>query len=170
MSAKHPKQQTPTFLLELPLQVEAGQAKRLRAHLEVGRHFYNAVLSRSDKSVCAVCAQMRRGRRRVPFLVHRSSNDGQRSLLCESDIGSRKPTCMRMRNKRASLFWLTIWMRCWRSGFRHAPIRRSTACAWARLAGCASKVEGAGSTASRTNVTIPIDRIDVIFDLSDPQS
>ena len=36
---------TPTFLLELPLQVNAGQAARLRAHLEVGRQFYNAVLS-----------------------------------------------------------------------------------------------------------------------------
>ncbi len=51
--SKHPQQKTPTFLLELPLQVEAGQAKRLRAHLEVGRQFYNAVLSRSGKSVCA---------------------------------------------------------------------------------------------------------------------
>src|SRR5256885_16848178 len=40
-----PKQHTPTFLLELPLQVEAGQAKRLRAHLEAARQFYNAVLA-----------------------------------------------------------------------------------------------------------------------------
>src|SRR5438034_2128870 len=40
-----PKQRMPTFLLELPLQVEAGQAKRLRAHLEAARQFYNAVLS-----------------------------------------------------------------------------------------------------------------------------
>ncbi|HEY6408659.1 MAG TPA: transposase [Ktedonobacteraceae bacterium] len=46
---KHPKQQTPTFLLELPLQVEAGQAKRLRAHLEAGRQFYNAVLSEGQQ-------------------------------------------------------------------------------------------------------------------------
>src|SRR5215470_15832016 len=51
MSAKHLKQHTPTFLLELPLQVEAGQAKRLRAHLEVGRQFYNAVLSEGQKRV-----------------------------------------------------------------------------------------------------------------------
>jgi len=43
--SKQPKQKTPTFLLELPLQVEAGQATRLRAHLEAGRLFYNAVLS-----------------------------------------------------------------------------------------------------------------------------
>jgi hypothetical protein len=40
-----PEQKTPTFLLELPLEVQAGQAARLRAHLEVGRLFYNAVLS-----------------------------------------------------------------------------------------------------------------------------
>jgi transposase len=37
--------QTPTFLLELPLVVDAAQAKRLRAHLEAGRQFYNALLS-----------------------------------------------------------------------------------------------------------------------------
>src|SRR5215471_5219353 len=43
--SKHLKQKTPTLLLELPLVVNAGQAKRLRAHLEVGRQFYNAVLS-----------------------------------------------------------------------------------------------------------------------------
>lgn len=43
--SKQPKQRTPTFLLELPLQVEAGQAKRLRAHLEAGRQLYNAILS-----------------------------------------------------------------------------------------------------------------------------
>ena len=39
-----PKEKTPTFLLELPLVVEAGQAARQRAHLEAGRQFYNAVL------------------------------------------------------------------------------------------------------------------------------
>jgi len=44
-ASKQPQQRTPTFLLELPLQVEAGQAKRLRAHLEAGRQLYNAILS-----------------------------------------------------------------------------------------------------------------------------
>jgi transposase len=43
------KSKTPTFLLELPLVVEEGQAKRLRAHLEAGRQFYNAVLSEGQK-------------------------------------------------------------------------------------------------------------------------
>jgi hypothetical protein len=43
------KEQTPTFLLELPLEVDAGQATRLRAHLEAGRQFYNAVLSAGQR-------------------------------------------------------------------------------------------------------------------------
>jgi hypothetical protein len=43
--ASGPKKQTPTFLLELPLVVDAAQAKRFRAHLEAGRQFYNALLS-----------------------------------------------------------------------------------------------------------------------------
>jgi len=38
---KEASKRTPTFLLELPLQVNAGQAARL----EAGRQFYNAVLS-----------------------------------------------------------------------------------------------------------------------------
>ena len=33
-----PKQKTTTFLLELPLAVDRGQAARLRAHLDSGQH------------------------------------------------------------------------------------------------------------------------------------
>jgi hypothetical protein len=33
------RKKTPTFLLEVPLCVTPGQAKRLRAHLEVARQF-----------------------------------------------------------------------------------------------------------------------------------
>src|SRR5258706_12589531 len=39
------RRKTSTFLLELPLLVNESQAKRIRAHLEAGRAFYNAVLS-----------------------------------------------------------------------------------------------------------------------------
>jgi len=49
MSTKHPTQQTPTFLLELPLVVEQGQACQLRAHLEAGRQLYNAILAEGNK-------------------------------------------------------------------------------------------------------------------------
>jgi hypothetical protein len=40
---------TPTLLLELPLQVTPGQAKRLRAHLEAARQLYNAILSEGQR-------------------------------------------------------------------------------------------------------------------------
>ena len=43
------KEKTPTFLLELPLAVDAGQAAHLRAHLEAGRQFINAVLSAGQR-------------------------------------------------------------------------------------------------------------------------
>src|ERR1051326_954549 len=40
---------TPTFLLELPLAVDPGQAKRLRAHFEAARCLYNALLGEALK-------------------------------------------------------------------------------------------------------------------------
>ena len=43
------KQKTPTFLLELPLAVTPGQARRLRARLEAARQLYNAVLSEGQR-------------------------------------------------------------------------------------------------------------------------
>jgi hypothetical protein len=46
---KEPRRKTPTVLLELPLVVNEGQAKRIRGHLEAGRAFYNAVLSEGQK-------------------------------------------------------------------------------------------------------------------------
>ncbi len=38
-----------TFLLELPLVLEEGQAARMRAHLEAGRQLYNAILSEGQR-------------------------------------------------------------------------------------------------------------------------
>jgi len=46
---KDRKPKTPTFMLELPLRVNAGQARRLHAHLEVARLFYNAMLGEAKK-------------------------------------------------------------------------------------------------------------------------
>jgi hypothetical protein len=46
---KAPKEKSQTFMLELPLEVDAGQAARLRGHLEAGRQFYNAVLSAGQR-------------------------------------------------------------------------------------------------------------------------
>ncbi|TMD01517.1 MAG: AAA family ATPase [Chloroflexi bacterium] len=57
--SKHSKENTPTFLLELPLEVEAGQARRLRSHLEAGRQFYNAVLGFSDSAFQGFAKELR---------------------------------------------------------------------------------------------------------------
>src|SRR5216683_1499445 len=46
---KPSRTKTPTFQLELPLVADAGQVARLGAHLEVGRQFYNAVLSAGQR-------------------------------------------------------------------------------------------------------------------------
>jgi len=43
------RSQTPTFLLELPLQVSSQQAKHLRAHFEAARCLYNALLGEAMK-------------------------------------------------------------------------------------------------------------------------
>ena len=47
------RSKTPTFLLELPLVVDEGQAKHIRAHLEAGRQFYNARALRGAASTAA---------------------------------------------------------------------------------------------------------------------
>jgi hypothetical protein len=48
------KSKTPTFLLELPLVVDAGQAKRLRAHFEAARCLLNALLGEAMKRLRAM--------------------------------------------------------------------------------------------------------------------
>src|SRR5260370_33936696 len=55
-STRMKKSKTPTFLLELPLSVDAGQAKRLRAHFEAGRCLYNALLGEAMKRLRAMRA------------------------------------------------------------------------------------------------------------------
>ena len=50
---------TPTFLLELPIRVDAGQAKRLRAHFEAARGLYNALLGEAMKRLSRMRADPR---------------------------------------------------------------------------------------------------------------
>jgi hypothetical protein len=56
---KEPGRTTPTFLLELPLRVNEGQAKRIRGHLEAGRQYYNAVLSEGQHRLSRMRADSR---------------------------------------------------------------------------------------------------------------
>ena len=54
----HPKT-TPTFLLELPLQVNSQQTKHLRGHFEAARHLYNALLGEAMKRLRRLRADVR---------------------------------------------------------------------------------------------------------------
>jgi hypothetical protein len=60
----HPKT-TPTFLLELPLQVTGQQARRLRGHFEAARHLYNALLGEAVKRLRRLRADVRRPQARL---------------------------------------------------------------------------------------------------------
>src|SRR5436305_14664664 len=61
------KTKTPTFLLELPLQVDDQQAKHLRAHFEAARCLYNALLGEAMKRLKHMRADPRwQEARRIP--------------------------------------------------------------------------------------------------------
>src|SRR5215469_714015 len=57
-TGNHPKS-TPTFLLELPLQVNNQQAKHLRGHFEADRQLYNALLFEAVKRLRHMRADVR---------------------------------------------------------------------------------------------------------------
>src|SRR5215467_4965714 len=50
---------TPTFLLELPLQVNSQQAKHLRGHFEAARHLYHALLFEAMRRLRRMRADVR---------------------------------------------------------------------------------------------------------------
>jgi hypothetical protein len=62
---------TPTFLLELPLQVNGQQAKHLRAHFEAARCLYNALLGEAMKRLKHMRADKRWQEARAIPKVHK---------------------------------------------------------------------------------------------------
>src|SRR5438128_10095891 len=80
---KRSKKKTPTFLLELPLTVEEGQAKRLQAHLEVARLFYNAVLSEGQSRLRRMKADPAWQRARAISRSHKEDRAAAFSALRE---------------------------------------------------------------------------------------
>src|SRR5262249_42475561 len=50
---------TPTFMLELPLQVNSQQARHLCGHFEAARHLYNALLGEAMKRLRRMRAESR---------------------------------------------------------------------------------------------------------------
>src|SRR5215472_16161908 len=83
LTRDHPKKM-PTFLLELPLQVNSQQARHLRGHFEAARHLYNALLGEA----------MRRLRR-----MRADSRWQQARLIPRSDKQARKAAFAALRKE-----------------------------------------------------------------------
>ena len=64
------KSTTPTFLLELPLAMNPGQAKYLRAHFEAARALYNTLLGEALARLHRMWADPAQAGRHVPYHVH----------------------------------------------------------------------------------------------------
>ena len=84
-TSDHPKK-TPTFLLELPLQVNSQQARHLRGHFEAARHLYNALLGEAVKRLRRMRADVRWQQAR---LIPRSEQTGTQSRFCGAPQGVR---------------------------------------------------------------------------------
>src|SRR5260370_319265 len=91
--AGEPRKRTPTFLLELPLLVEEGQAKRLRAHLEAV--LAQPLASRAYQALNRVClGEARRVRfksrgRGLGSIENKRNDTGPRFLLQKPEEGQR---------------------------------------------------------------------------------
>ena len=107
-----PKTKTPTFLLELPLAVEAGQAARVGAHLEVGRQFYNAVLSAGQRRLRRMRADPAQAGRPVPSPARASRSGGLPFQPCGSATAFPNTPFMSWRKGCVSRGWPSTWMRC----------------------------------------------------------
>jgi hypothetical protein len=107
------KSKTPTFLLELPLVAEAGQAARVGAHLEVGRQFYNAVLSAGQQRLRRMRADPAQAGRPVPSPARTSRSGGLPFQPCGSATAFPNTPFMSWRKGCVSRGWPSTWMRCW---------------------------------------------------------
>ena len=104
---------------------------------------------------CDTCELIRLGKRHVRCLALASKSERRPFARCGSSMASANTVCTGLPKGPGKPGSRSILMRCWPKPWPHARIRPSTACAWARRAVCASRVAGAGSTASRTSATIP---------------
>ena len=87
------KSKTTTFLVELPLVVEAGPARRVRAHLEVARQFYNSMLSEGLRRLRRMQADPS-GKPLAPSPIPRNRPAVLRLRRCGSSMASPNTPCM----------------------------------------------------------------------------
>ena len=148
------RKKTPTFLLELPLVVDAGQAKRLRAHLEAGRQFYNAVLCEGQRRLRQMRAdpswQAARALPRSQKQERRAAFSALREQYGFSDYA------LQAFAKEARVSWLAEHLEAvLAQTLASRATGRSIVFAWARPNACALRARAGDSIVSRTSATIP---------------
>src|SRR5215471_20148110 len=123
-----PRKKTPTFLLELPLFADAGEAARVDAHLEVGRQFYNAVLSAGQERLRRMRADPAwQGARAIPRM-HKQERKAAFAALRErygfntpwASLSPGRPFTS-WRKRCGFRGWLSTWMPCWRKPWPAEP-------------------------------------------------
>jgi hypothetical protein len=92
-SRRMKRSKTPTFLLELPLALNAGQAKRQQAHFEAARALYNALLGEALARLHRMWADPAQAGRHVPFQRHRNGNVRLPSPTCDRSMASLSMPC-----------------------------------------------------------------------------
>jgi len=152
--AKEPKKQTPTFLLELPLVVDPAQAKRLRAHLEAGRQFYNALLSQGQRRLQQMRAdpawQAARAIPRSQKQARQTAFSALREQYGFSEYGLHEAA------RRLRTAWIAEHLDAvLAQTLATRAYRASTGSVWERPNGCASRVGAEDFPASRISATIP---------------
>ncbi len=151
---KETKKRTPTFLLELPLQVNEGQAARLRAHLEAGRQFYNAVLSEGQKRLRRMRADPTwQQARAIP--EHRNRSAPEHFRRCASSTDFPSMACMKQPNSCVSAGSLSTSTLSSPKPWQVEPTAHSFVSIWDKPAASASKIGCEASPASKTSAMIP---------------
>jgi hypothetical protein len=108
-----PKKKTPTFLLELPLAVQAGEAARLPGHLEAGRQFYNAVLSEGQQRLRQMRADPAQAGPPAPSPGPTRRSGGPPFRPCGSSTASPSTPFTISQKRCGSRGWPSTWMQCW---------------------------------------------------------
>jgi hypothetical protein len=106
-SPKVKKSKTPTFLLELPLSVDAGQASCLRARFEAARCLYNALLGQVLTRMKRMRADLAWQEARAIPRTQRKERSAAFAHLCQA-YGFSEYACMTLPKEPIAPGLLTI--------------------------------------------------------------
>ena len=105
---------TPSFILSLPLQVNAQQAAQVHAHFECARQLYNALLAEALQRLARMKADPAQAGLLAAFPAPTSPLAGRSSLACARSMGSPNTACTRRPSACAPAGSLSTSTASWR--------------------------------------------------------